>query len=107
MGKHIFDCRGVYTLYVNSYSLKYSFKNGVVYISVPNAGAEVKFNEHTDPSEVHLPEEFVNHLRRARWSEKAIEVLERKVLFTENFRWNGMQRINPRTGKLTDYVALN
>lgn len=88
------------TLYVEHYSLKYSYdaERQVVRVTIPSHSVEIPLIEDDDITTKVLPEEFKNVLRGLGWRKIAILVLERGILFPEDKKWVGMLKIKRKTG---------
>jgi hypothetical protein len=90
----------VHTLYVNSYSLKYSKKSdNIVRVTIPNYSDEIDIS--SDETR-HLSNHFKNDLLECGWTNQAINSLETKILFPEDGVWRyHMRKININSGKIS------
>lgn len=91
----------IYTLYVNSYSLKYSkIDDKTIRVSVPSYG------ENMDISKNKLTDSFATYLKSIGWSKYALISLENYVLFPPNGEWSNCMKLNPKNGKVYDDYNL-
>lgn len=81
----------IYTIYVHNYSIKYSYHDSKIHISMPN------FLTVLDDSTTCFNDEMLEKLIKLGWSETAIEDLNKIILIDRTER-KGIIRINPITG---------
>lgn len=85
----------IYTLYVDSYSIKYSIEfledtgEEVIRVSIPNYSTNLT---------VELPSEFKEILEELGWTDKAMDELEKYFAFSV---WENCMRIDKETGTMT------
>ena len=84
----------VHTLFVNNYSLKYSrVDESTIRVSIPGHA------ENIDDG-TKISDSFKDVLKDLGWSDFAIKILEKYVLFPKDGIWHTCLRINPVKGKL-------
>lgn len=87
----------IHTIIVNGYSIKFSKKDTIIRVSMPNIICEI--NTDTDIDEKKLDVEFVQALKQRGWRSKAIKKLQSYILWED--AWDSCIKMDTETGEIS------
>lgn len=88
----------IHTIIINGYNIKFSKKDTIIRISMPNIICEI----NTDTDEKKLDVEFVQALKQRGWRSKAIKKLQSYILWKD--RWDSCIEMDTETGEISEVV---
>lgn len=85
----------IHTIIVNGYSIKFSKKDTIIRVSMPNVSCEID----TNTNEKKLDAEFIQALKQRGWRSKAIKKLQSYILWEDT--WDSCITMDTETGGIS------
>jgi hypothetical protein len=85
----------IHTIIIPGYSIKFSKKDTIIKITMPNISCEID----TNADEKKLDAEFIRALKQRGWRSKAIKKLQSYILWED--KWDSCINMDTETGEIS------
>src|SRR5689334_17259317 len=83
-----------------NYNIKYSIDGDMVNVSIP------LFKTTMNKNDGKINDELREKLNKYNWSDKSIDILEKKILFPKDGKYRSALKLNPSTGKISTNLGV-